>query len=125
MLRKLRHPNIILFMAAVAKPPNLCLVTELLSGSLFDLLHNSEVPLSWKLVRVAVEICCVGELESVQSLLLELKRLLFVFAAAANRTGHCARHELLAPAQPAHHSPRYAAQSIRLQSFVCVVIAQI
>jgi serine/threonine protein kinase len=48
LLRKLRHPNIIMFMAACTRPPNLCVVTELLSGSLFDLLHNSQVKLSWK-----------------------------------------------------------------------------
>jgi serine/threonine protein kinase len=48
MLRKLRHPNIILFMAACTKPPNLCVVTELLAGSLFDLLHNSDINLTWK-----------------------------------------------------------------------------
>jgi sterile alpha motif and leucine zipper-containing kinase AZK len=47
MLRKLRHPQIVLFMGATVQLPNLCVVTELLSGSVFDLLHNSRVTLSW------------------------------------------------------------------------------
>jgi serine/threonine protein kinase len=37
----LRHPNVVLFMAASTKPPKLCIVMELMGlGSLFDLLHN-------------------------------------------------------------------------------------
>ncbi|MFO0131321.1 MAG: protein kinase [bacterium] len=40
MLNKLRHPNIILLMAVVSKPPNLCIVTEYMpKGSLFFALH--------------------------------------------------------------------------------------
>ena len=54
LLRKLRHPNIIMFMAACTKPPNLCVVTELLQGSLFDLIHNSDVVLTWKQVSQSV-----------------------------------------------------------------------
>jgi serine/threonine protein kinase len=43
-------------MAACTKAPNLCLVTELLATTLFDLLHNSDVVLSWKLVlQIAVD----------------------------------------------------------------------
>ncbi|KAK2981503.1 hypothetical protein RJ640_030965 [Escallonia rubra] len=41
IMRRLRHPNIVLFMGAVTKPPNLSIVTEYLSrGSLYRLLHK-------------------------------------------------------------------------------------
>eukprot|EP00475_Leptophrys_vorax_P045521 TRINITY_DN9473_c0_g1_i4.p1 TRINITY_DN9473_c0_g1~~TRINITY_DN9473_c0_g1_i4.p1 ORF type:complete len:501 (-),score=99.67 TRINITY_DN9473_c0_g1_i4:534-1964(-) len=49
MMRKLRHPHIVLFMGASLKPPNVCIVTELLQMSLFDLLHNTKVKLTWKI----------------------------------------------------------------------------
>lgn len=33
----LRHPNVVLFMAACTKPPQMCIVMELMSlGSLYD-----------------------------------------------------------------------------------------
>ncbi|XP_033138477.1 serine/threonine-protein kinase CTR1 [Brassica rapa] len=42
IMKRLRHPNIVLFMGAVTQPPNLSIVTEYLSrGSLFRLLHKS------------------------------------------------------------------------------------
>ncbi|KAJ4916086.1 Protein kinase superfamily protein [Raphanus sativus] len=41
MMRRLRHPNIVLFMGAVTRPPNLSIVTEFLPrGSLYRLLHR-------------------------------------------------------------------------------------
>nr|XP_028948302.1 serine/threonine-protein kinase CTR1-like isoform X2 [Malus domestica] len=41
IMKDLRHPNIVLFMGAVTKPPNLSIVTEYLSrGSLFTLLQK-------------------------------------------------------------------------------------
>eukprot|EP00271_Cylindrocystis_brebissonii_P006252 TRINITY_DN18962_c0_g1_i1.p1 TRINITY_DN18962_c0_g1~~TRINITY_DN18962_c0_g1_i1.p1 ORF type:complete len:1023 (-),score=218.41 TRINITY_DN18962_c0_g1_i1:1253-4321(-) len=41
IMEKLRHPNIVLFMGAVTKPPNLSILTEFLHrGSLFRLLHR-------------------------------------------------------------------------------------
>ncbi|KAK9168421.1 hypothetical protein Syun_000561 [Stephania yunnanensis] len=44
LMKRLRHPNIVLFMGAVTKPPNLSIVTEYLSrGSLYRLLHKSGV----------------------------------------------------------------------------------
>lgn len=49
LLRRLRHPHIIQFFTAVTKPPNLCMVTELLGCNLFDRLHNSSAPLPHKL----------------------------------------------------------------------------
>ncbi|GAB2300683.1 copper transport protein ctr1 [Dionaea muscipula] len=44
IMKRLRHPNIVLFMGAVTQPPNLSIVTEYLSrGSLFRLLHRPGV----------------------------------------------------------------------------------
>ncbi|XP_044479033.1 serine/threonine-protein kinase CTR1-like [Mangifera indica] len=44
IMKRLRHPNIVLFMGAVTQPPNLSIVTEYLSrGSLFNLLQMPEV----------------------------------------------------------------------------------
>ncbi|KAI3696701.1 hypothetical protein L6452_29189 [Arctium lappa] len=41
IMRRLHHPNIVLFMGVVTQPPNLSIVTEYLSrGSLFRLLHR-------------------------------------------------------------------------------------
>ncbi|BAT85819.1 Serine/threonine-protein kinase [Vigna angularis] len=41
IMKSLRHPNIVLLMGAVTKPPNLSIVTEYLSrGSLYRLLHK-------------------------------------------------------------------------------------
>ncbi|XP_058085948.1 serine/threonine-protein kinase CTR1 isoform X2 [Magnolia sinica] len=41
IMKRLRHPNIVLFMGAVTRPPNLSIVTEYLSrGSLYRLLHR-------------------------------------------------------------------------------------
>ncbi|GMG99473.1 hypothetical protein Nepgr_001313 [Nepenthes gracilis] len=41
MMKRLWHPNIVLFMGAVTQPPNLSIVTEYLSrGSLYRLLHK-------------------------------------------------------------------------------------
>lgn len=57
ILRQLRHPHLLLFMAAcTSKPDQLCVVTELMSTSLFDLLHNSpDTELSW---RARLQIAC-------------------------------------------------------------------
>ncbi|KAB5552302.1 hypothetical protein DKX38_009613 [Salix brachista] len=42
IMKRLRHPNIVLFMGAVTQPPNLSIVTEYLSrGSLYRLLRKS------------------------------------------------------------------------------------
>ncbi|KAJ7552347.1 hypothetical protein O6H91_06G051400 [Diphasiastrum complanatum] len=43
IMRRLRHPNIILFMGAVTKPPNLSILTEFCPrGSLYRLLHRTD-----------------------------------------------------------------------------------
>ncbi|KAL3640732.1 hypothetical protein CASFOL_015700 [Castilleja foliolosa] len=42
IMKKVRHPNVVLFMGAVTRPPNLSIVTEFLPrGSLYRLLHRS------------------------------------------------------------------------------------
>lgn len=43
MMRKLKHENIVAFYGACKQPA--CVVTELLEGNLWDLLHNSMVEL--------------------------------------------------------------------------------
>ncbi|GFP88128.1 serine/threonine-protein kinase ctr1 [Phtheirospermum japonicum] len=51
IMKRLRHPNIVLFMGAVTEPPNLSIVTEYLSrGSLYGLLrkHNTREVLDEK-----------------------------------------------------------------------------
>ncbi|MBA0687314.1 hypothetical protein Goari_014862 [Gossypium aridum] len=40
-MRRLRHPNVVLFMGAVTRPPNLSIITEFLPrGSLYKILHR-------------------------------------------------------------------------------------
>ncbi|RZC66312.1 hypothetical protein C5167_009996 [Papaver somniferum] len=46
LMKKLRHPNVLLFMGAVTSPENLCIVTEFLPrGSLFQLLQRGSCKL--------------------------------------------------------------------------------
>ncbi len=41
----------LLLMGVCSQPPNLCMICELMTGSLWDLLHRrKEVRLDWKLV---------------------------------------------------------------------------
>jgi serine/threonine protein kinase len=41
----LRHPNVVLFMAACTKPPKMCIVMEYMSlGSLFDVRPRPRSP---------------------------------------------------------------------------------
>ncbi|QHN71166.1 serine/threonine protein kinase [Mollivirus kamchatka] len=45
VMTSLRHPNVVLFMGACTKAPNLCIIMEYMAlGSLYDLLHNELVP---------------------------------------------------------------------------------
>ncbi|XP_020101768.1 dual specificity protein kinase shkB isoform X2 [Ananas comosus] len=49
LMKRLRHPNILLFMGAVTSPQRLCIVTELLPrGSLFRLLQRNAARLDWR-----------------------------------------------------------------------------
>ncbi|CAI0384249.1 unnamed protein product [Linum tenue] len=43
IMRRLRHPNVVLFMGAVTRPPNLSIITEFLPrGSLYRILHRPQ-----------------------------------------------------------------------------------
>ncbi|KAL6047965.1 Serine/threonine protein kinase, catalytic domain containing protein, variant 2 [Balamuthia mandrillaris] len=45
VMTELRHPNVVLFMAACTQPPNMCIVMEYMQlGSLYDVLHNELIP---------------------------------------------------------------------------------
>ncbi|KAM0037973.1 putative protein kinase TKL-CTR1-DRK-2 family [Helianthus debilis subsp. tardiflorus] len=58
VMKRLRHPNIVLFMGAVISPHHVCIVTEFLCrGSLFHLLHRRRVGFNLKHhVRMALDI---------------------------------------------------------------------
>lgn len=48
IMKRLKHPNVVLFMGACTRPPHLCMVTQFVArGSLFRMLHRC--PLSCKL----------------------------------------------------------------------------
>lgn len=41
IMKRLKHPNVVLFMGACTQPPHLCIVTQFVArGSLFRLLHR-------------------------------------------------------------------------------------
>ncbi|KAM7258215.1 hypothetical protein ACFE04_013956 [Oxalis oulophora] len=49
LMKRLRHPNVLLFMGAVTSPQRLCIVTEFLPrGSLFRILQKSTSKLDWR-----------------------------------------------------------------------------
>ncbi|XP_068660974.1 uncharacterized protein [Aristolochia californica] len=49
LMKRLRHPNVLLFMGAVTSPQRLCIVTEFLPrGSLFRLLQRNTTRLDWR-----------------------------------------------------------------------------
>ncbi|KAI3965794.1 hypothetical protein MKX01_010751 [Papaver californicum] len=49
LMKKLRHPNVLLFMGAVTSPEHLCIVTEVLPrGSLFQLLQRGICKIDWR-----------------------------------------------------------------------------
>ncbi|KAG0470554.1 hypothetical protein HPP92_017254 [Vanilla planifolia] len=58
LMKKLRHPNILLFMGAVFSQQRLCIITEFLPrGSLFRLLQRNTTKLDWrKRVHMALDI---------------------------------------------------------------------
>jgi serine/threonine protein kinase len=49
MMKKLHHPNVVLLIGVCIQAPNLCIVTELMAGSMWNLLHDKNVRLDWKL----------------------------------------------------------------------------
>ncbi|KAI3859186.1 hypothetical protein MKW92_025105 [Papaver armeniacum] len=49
LMKRLRHPNVLLFIGAVASPQHLCVITEFLPcGSLYHLLQRSSEKLDWR-----------------------------------------------------------------------------
>ncbi|XP_057957359.1 mitogen-activated protein kinase kinase kinase 1-like isoform X2 [Malania oleifera] len=58
LMKRLRHPNVLLFMGAVTSPQRLCIVTEFLPrGSLFRLLQRNTSKLDWRRrVHIALDI---------------------------------------------------------------------
>ncbi|KAK3009808.1 hypothetical protein RJ639_014016 [Escallonia herrerae] len=62
IMLRLRHPNVVLFMGAVTRPPHLSILTEflprsLIRGSLFKLLHRPNVQLDEKRrLRMALDV---------------------------------------------------------------------
>lgn len=47
-MASLRHPNIVMFLGACTKPPNLCIVLEFCSrGSLWEVLRDQNTPMPW------------------------------------------------------------------------------
>ncbi|KAK1287882.1 Serine/threonine-protein kinase EDR1 [Acorus calamus] len=58
IMRRLRHPNVVLFMGAVTRPPNLSIVTEFLPrGSLFRILHRPNFQLDEKRrIKMALDV---------------------------------------------------------------------
>ncbi|KAG9128675.1 hypothetical protein Leryth_018313 [Lithospermum erythrorhizon] len=58
IMSRLRHPNVVLFMGAVTRPPNLSILTEFLPrGSLYKLLHKPNLQLDEKRrMRMALDV---------------------------------------------------------------------
>ncbi|XP_076921750.1 uncharacterized protein LOC143583293 [Bidens hawaiensis] len=58
LMKRLRHPNILLFMGAVTSPQHLCIVTEfLIRGSLFQILQQKSARLDWRRrLQMAIDI---------------------------------------------------------------------
>ncbi|XP_061990277.1 serine/threonine-protein kinase STY46-like isoform X1 [Rosa rugosa] len=49
LMKRLRHPNVLLFMGAVTSPERLCIVTEFLPrGSLYQILQRNPSKLDWR-----------------------------------------------------------------------------
>ncbi|KAM2621680.1 hypothetical protein TB2_026402 [Malus domestica] len=58
ILRKIRHKNVVQFMGACTRPPNLCIVTEFMSkGSVYDFLHKHKGVFKLpSLLKVAIDV---------------------------------------------------------------------
>ncbi|GER32108.1 kinase family protein [Striga asiatica] len=60
IMLRLRHPNVVLFMGAVTRPPNLSILTEFLPrGSLYKLLHRPNIQIDEKRrIKMALDVVC-------------------------------------------------------------------
>ncbi|XP_022155390.1 serine/threonine-protein kinase EDR1 [Momordica charantia] len=58
IMRQLRHPNVVLFMGAVTRPPNLSIVTEFLPrGSLYRIIHRPHCQIDEKRrIKMALDV---------------------------------------------------------------------
>ncbi|XP_057780279.1 serine/threonine-protein kinase EDR1-like isoform X2 [Salvia miltiorrhiza] len=58
IMRRLRHPNIVLFMGAVTRPPNLSIITEFLPrGSLYRIIHRPHCQIDEKMrIKMALDV---------------------------------------------------------------------
>ncbi|XP_020574240.1 serine/threonine-protein kinase EDR1-like, partial [Phalaenopsis equestris] len=58
IMRRLRHPNVVLFMGAVTRPPNLSIVSEFLPrGSLYKILHRPNCQIDEKRrIKMALDV---------------------------------------------------------------------
>ncbi|GAV64229.1 Pkinase_Tyr domain-containing protein/EDR1 domain-containing protein [Cephalotus follicularis] len=58
IMRRLRHPNVVLFMGAITRPPNLSIITEFLPrGSLFRILHRPHCQIDEKRrIKMALDV---------------------------------------------------------------------
>nr|WIL59881.1 nodulation protein [Melilotus officinalis] len=58
IMRKIRHKNVVQFIGACTRPPNLCIVTEFMSrGSLYDFLHRQKGVFKLpSLIKVAIDV---------------------------------------------------------------------
>lgn len=58
IMRKVRHKNVVQFIGACTKPPNLCIVTEFMSGgSVYDYLHKQRGSFKLpSLLKVAIDV---------------------------------------------------------------------
>ncbi|KAH6804681.1 hypothetical protein C2S51_032928 [Perilla frutescens var. frutescens] len=58
IMLRLRHPNIVLFMGAVIRPPNMSILTEFLPrGSLYKLLHRPNIQIDEKRrIKMAIDV---------------------------------------------------------------------
>ncbi|KAJ9180154.1 hypothetical protein P3X46_008433 [Hevea brasiliensis] len=58
IMRRLRHPNVVLFMGAVTRPPNLSIITEFLPrGSLYRILHRPHCQIDEKRrIKMALDV---------------------------------------------------------------------
>ncbi|KAK3224421.1 hypothetical protein Dsin_011446 [Dipteronia sinensis] len=58
IMRKIRHKNVVQFIGACTKPPNLCIVTEFMArGSLYDFLHKEKGVFKLpSLLKVAIDV---------------------------------------------------------------------
>ncbi|KAJ4841106.1 hypothetical protein Tsubulata_003737 [Turnera subulata] len=58
IMRRLRHPNVVLFMGAVTRPPNLSIITEFLPrGSLYRIIHRPQCQIDEKRrIKMALDV---------------------------------------------------------------------